>query len=306
MSIAELESFIFKFNHLWKTGQDARIDIHSHAGNAWIGISLNLGQYPGHQGCQDPPRKNVSPSRIRRRERRAAARSSNHTQDANFGSEIGEPYDTNQVAEEAAEDNVMVDAGLCNKLTPTEKVEESSAVVVSDNGTDDGNVVNQCDADVVAPANNGEGNEVCMNAYNGGADVVDSVTPSSNDIEKVANTQKEDDTRQEVHSQPEIVITVIIEKSPFNLLAQEEIDSITRFIMQKEHMKKNITNIEYNLLPSRNSECGLFRHTISLRLSVKTLNLWETPRSYVFRHVGQDIWERGNGSEIRITKIHQK
>ena len=155
----------------------------------------------------------------------------------------------------------------------------------------------------------GEGNEFCMNDFNGGADVVDSVTPSSNDIEMVANTQKEDDTRQEVHSQPEIVIihgTVIIEKSPFNLLAQEEIDSITRFIMQKEHMKKNITNIEYNLLPSRNSECGLFRHTISLRLSVKTLNLWETPRSYVFRHVGQDTWERGNGSEIRITKIHQK
>ena len=52
-----MESFIFKFNHLWKTGQDARIDIHSHAGNAWVGISLNLGQYPGHKDCQDSQRK---------------------------------------------------------------------------------------------------------------------------------------------------------------------------------------------------------------------------------------------------------
>ena len=125
----------------------------------------------------------------------------------------------------------------------------------------------------------------------------------------VANTQKQDDTCQEVQSQPEIVVihgTVIIDKSPFNLLAQEEVDSISRFITQKEHMKKNIMNIEYNLLSSINSECGLFRHTISLRLFVKTVNLWETPRSYVFRHVGQDTWERGNGSDIRITRIHRK
>ena len=208
----------------------------------------------------------------------------------------------------------MVDVGPCNELTPTDKVEESSAVNVQevevpDNGTNEGTVVNQCDADVVTPENDGEGKEVCTNTFNGGAEVVDTVTPLSNDIEMVANTQKQDDTCQEVQSQPEIVVihgTVIIDKSPFNLLAQEEVDSISRFITQKEHMKKNIMNIEYNLLSSINSECGLFRHTISLRLFVKTVNLWETPRSYVFRHVGQDTWERGNGSDIRITKIHQK
>ena len=86
MSLAELESFIFKFNHLWKTGQDAHIDIHSHAGNAWVGISLNLGQFPGPRACKDPQRKNFSPSRVRRKERRAAARSFNQNQDVNFGS----------------------------------------------------------------------------------------------------------------------------------------------------------------------------------------------------------------------------
>ena len=96
---------------------------------------------------------------------------------------------------------------------------------------------------------------------------------------------------QECHSQP-----------------QPEVVAIhgTRFITQKEHMKKNIENIEYSLLSSRNSEGGLFRHTVGLKVFVKTVNLWETPRSYIFRHVGQDTWQRGNGSDIRILRIHQK
>ena len=37
-----------------------------------------------------------------------------------------------------------------------------------DNGTDEGTVVSQCDADVVTPENDGEGKEVCTNTFNGG------------------------------------------------------------------------------------------------------------------------------------------
>ena len=108
---------------------------------------------------------------------------------------------------------------------------------------------------------------------------------------------------------PEIVNiygTACIENSPFECVAQEELDSMMRFIMSKEHLKLNILHVEFSNLSTRQLNGGRFNHIIGLKLSVKTTNLWETPRSYVYRHIGQDTWERGNGSSIRISRIHQK
>ena len=68
----EINSFILKFNQLWCNGFDAHLDMEAHAGNAWIGLRLNLGKrrFP----FPSTHRKAPSPSRLRRRERRAAAR----------------------------------------------------------------------------------------------------------------------------------------------------------------------------------------------------------------------------------------
>ena len=104
----------------------------------------------------------------------------------------------------------------------------------------------------------------------------------------------------------EIFGTAFIEKSPYNALSQDELDSIQRFIFSNDHMKKNIVNVEFNPISSRESSSGCFQHIVGLKIFVKTINLWESPRSYVFRHVGQDTWERGNGSSISIRRIHQK
>ena len=72
MYTMELESFIQKFNLLWKNGHDAYLNVHSNAGNSWVGISLNLGSFPGPSGNRYAHRKNASPARTRRREKRAA------------------------------------------------------------------------------------------------------------------------------------------------------------------------------------------------------------------------------------------
>ena len=84
MATMELNSFLHKFSQLWKSGQDAHLEFHTHAGNAWISLNLNLGKrrfsFPSNH------RKPPSPSRLRRRERRAAARqdiTENETQTAN-------------------------------------------------------------------------------------------------------------------------------------------------------------------------------------------------------------------------------
>ena len=76
MSTQEFHSFLRKFYQLWNSGFSAHLGIHCHAGEAWVDLHAKLGR--PHQHDQGPghhyPSKRVSPSRHRRRARRAAAR----------------------------------------------------------------------------------------------------------------------------------------------------------------------------------------------------------------------------------------
>ena len=80
MAASELDSFIFKFKQLWHLGLDAHLNIDTHAGQAWVGLRVGLGHAPGpllhhqlHEHFPQNTRKD-SPSRQRRRARRAASR----------------------------------------------------------------------------------------------------------------------------------------------------------------------------------------------------------------------------------------
>jgi hypothetical protein len=73
MNSIELDSFVQKFKQLWHLGVNAHLDAHTHAGQAWVSLHVQLGQAPGP--LQHPPhRQQVSPSRQRRKARRAAER----------------------------------------------------------------------------------------------------------------------------------------------------------------------------------------------------------------------------------------
>ena len=76
MAVSELESFVGKFRQLWNAGFTAHLDLDTHAGNAWVGLRVQLGHDihghgPLHNRRSSPK---VSPSRLRRRARRLAAR----------------------------------------------------------------------------------------------------------------------------------------------------------------------------------------------------------------------------------------
>jgi hypothetical protein len=100
MSATDLDSFVKKFHQLLSEGLTALLDLDTHAGNAWVGLRVQLGQVPGHlyqqpvQPFHQQVHKKVeSPCRQRRRARRAAAQQDQ----ANAGREIV------PVAEEANE-----------------------------------------------------------------------------------------------------------------------------------------------------------------------------------------------------------
>ena len=84
MFITEVDTFVKKFHQLWNDGITAHLDLDTHAGDAWVGLRVRLGQVPGplhrqaHSVHQEVPRKE-SPSRQRRRARRAAAKQARTT-----------------------------------------------------------------------------------------------------------------------------------------------------------------------------------------------------------------------------------
>ena len=95
--MTELETFVQKFHQLWNAGHNAHLDAESHAGAAWVGLRVQLGQAPGHQHHhQVNPQKKFSPSRQRHHVRRAAEQNVNLAESA----DIAEASD--KVVEEAA------------------------------------------------------------------------------------------------------------------------------------------------------------------------------------------------------------
>ena len=42
MVVTEIDSFIHKFHQLWRDGLTAHLDLDTHAGNAWVGLRVQL------------------------------------------------------------------------------------------------------------------------------------------------------------------------------------------------------------------------------------------------------------------------
>ena len=69
----QLDSFVNKFRSLWQAGNNARLSIECHAGQARVHLQLDLPPPPPPPPQQQRPRRS-GPSRFRRRARRAEAR----------------------------------------------------------------------------------------------------------------------------------------------------------------------------------------------------------------------------------------
>ena len=95
-------------------------------------------------------------------------------------------------------------------------------------------------------------------------------------------------------------------KSPYEVLTQDEYQSLGRFVTSSDHLAKNIGKVVVDRHSSRSDLNGKFEHTVQVRIFVRTIHLWESPRSYVWKHLGQDVWDRGNGTKITLRGIHQK
>ena len=86
----------------------------------------------------------------------------------------------------------------------------------------------------------------------------------------------------------------------------EEYESLGRYITNKDHLARNSEKIAVDKFSTRKVS-GNFSHVAQIRIHVKTAQLWESPRSYLWKHLGGDnVWKRGNGTKIQLERIHQK
>ena len=64
---SELDSFVKKFKDLWQSGLDAHLVVDTHAGQAWVDLSVQLGHAPGpHQHQPHQPDHQKLRIRLRR------------------------------------------------------------------------------------------------------------------------------------------------------------------------------------------------------------------------------------------------
>ena len=97
--------------------------------------------------------------------------------------------------------------------------------------------------------------------------------------------------------------TAVIENSPDENCDYQEIYNL---VVKEHHMRNNIVDIKMNHESSRKFRSNLFTHTVSMILTVKTATLWDSPRQYVWKHLGQNEWKKKNGTAIKFVKIHVK
>ena len=121
---------------------------------------------------------------------------------------------------------------------------------------------------------------------------------SSAVVDEVCPDAFYDDEKSQSKSITVVHAVATFSNSPNDTLGQDDINSLQNYIYSEEHLRRNITKIEFEKIS---------RWEVSTKLFVLTNNLWEGPRAYLWKHLGgQNLWDRSNGTKIKLERIHVK
>ena len=134
MHVTELDSFVQKFNQLWKAGLTAHLDLDCHAGNAWVGLRVQLGPVPPgpnhHPYHHVPPPRYRGPSYSRRLEKRRAARCQASPSQSPTAEVSDDQLDSEKSeAVKATMENINEHVEVIEKVTQKDSRRESSEAV---------------------------------------------------------------------------------------------------------------------------------------------------------------------------------
>ena len=90
------------------------------------------------------------------------------------------------------------------------------------------------------------------------------------------------------------------------MLSQEYGTSLEKYLASEQHLCQNIASAQFSHESCRRLRNN-FVHTVAVVLQVRSDRLWENAASYIRKHLGvSNEWSKGNGTIIKLTRIHQK
>ena len=303
MLATELDTFVHKFRQLWNAGLNAHLDLNCHNGAAYVGLRLELGHAPGPAHHQADPfyhhRRPFSPAYQRRRARRSAAHANkDDTEEVsnrkdcleNENNYVEEVSTTRDIAQDIV--NGKSEENKDNEKEITE-VEAEEAFEDSDHDKHDDDAENESKDEQIE--NTEKANEISGEREN--------TLETENDDEKI------DRVVQQAKAIPDVIPVysiATIENCPDEKLNEDYAESIKRFFASEQHLTQNIISTELKYLTGRSFRNNIHTHTVSVVLHVNTTRLWESPASYIRKHLGlSNYWTRSNGTVIKLSRIHQ-
>ena len=296
MPITELDTFVRKFHQLWHAGLNAHLHLNCHAGAAHVGLSLDLGHAPGpaHHQADPFPHHRRSPSYQRRRARREAARAdSNNTAEVSKDCVVNEENNSDAEIASVTATDFATDCVNEKQENDTKENESVNIEVEAEKAVQENEVDNQED-DVVENETVDKNIEVQEENIE--------VEKDDEEIEKTLSVQ--------ANTIPDIIpvyCVATIENCPDANLNGDYGDSIRRFLTSEQHLAQNIVSTDLEYISCRSFRNNIYTHTVSVVIHVKTARLWESPASYIRKHLGiSNYWTRSNGTVVRLSRIHQK
>ena len=312
-----------KFKQLWKSGLDAHLDLNTSAGKAWVGLRLQLGdaQHTQHQDGYNQHRQKSrdSPAKERRRNKRASLRELKSNEDLASASEEEESRDNDNL--ESIEE-IVEDVSINEKVTEEEKGEE----IVEHKETVEEAVHENVTEDITEEVSNGD--KDMHNQFD--EEVVEKVDlPLVNEVEKVVEQPANKKVLEEPTSGEEILqevsdegkvftknvasetvvvvyATAVLENCPDGKVTRNHLDSLSNIIDSKDHLQRNIEDFKFGNISTWEYGVNKFKHQIGVILDVKTAQLWESARGYLFEHLGTSTWTLNDGTEVNLIRIHQR
>ena len=305
------ESFVLsslkEFVKAWGSGNHAYFNLECKNGSAFIQLSFNLG-HPGethhHHGPPQPyfqtqsQKKNYGPSSTRRKRNNERARAHQAKLAAASATlltpELPSPPTT---ATSAASDStssprspappvnsIAADPAVSSASSPA-SIECSSPPVVP----------TACVEEVIPPPVLDEPGTAVQDDQ--GKDDATAINICGTDSVPVCP--------------PSVVVPVFaiaaFENCPDEFLRDEYLDSLRKFLASENHLAQNVTLAECSPPSRRCFRQGVFTHTMHVVLHVKVDRLWESPASYIRKHLGcpNNEWSKQNGTVVKLSRIHQ-
>ena len=103
-----------------------------------------------------------------------------------------------------------------------------------------------------------------------------------------------------------VYATAVIEDSPRESVTETDVKALENLVFRETHLKQNIARLQIGENSSRGFRNKRFKHTVQFLISVKTEKLWDSPRQYIWKHLGQLEWKKEDGTGVKFSRIHVK